>query len=263
MESNYQCKNCGHSYSGNFCNYCGQKRIAERWTLKKLINNAATAIFNLEKGFFYTFKKLLIQPGKVIQEYLEGNTVNYANPFRYALIGIAINVFCMLTFGVWDFQVEAMVEIYKDLGIIQTPEKEVEMRGYFKFATKFMNLLPFLLVPFISLSSKIFLERHKLYYAEHFIMNTFMLGQSTIYGALNAIVFYFIPEFFGLMLVLGFSIAAFIYSQIFRDMFGKKQIIGFLLGLVIYCFGFFFFGIFMSIISIIVVIGALIYKALT
>ena len=94
-------------------------------------------------------------------------------------------------------------------------------------------------------------------------MNTFMLGQSTIYGALNAVVFYFIPEFFGLMLVLGFSIAAFIYSQIFRDMFGKKQIVGFLLGLVIYCFGFFFFGIFMSIISVIVVIGALIYKALT
>ncbi len=237
----HQCKNCNHSYEGYFCSHCGQKRIEERWTLKKLTNQAAAAIFNFEKGYFYTFRKLLTNPGEVVQNFLNGNTVNYSNPFRYTLIGIAINIFFVLSLGIWELQVDATIETYRELGIISSAEKEATMRDQMQFFTKFMNVLPFLMVPFIALVSMLFLRKHKLFYAEHFIMNTFLLGQATLYGILNLILIYFIPDLLSFMPLIGFLIAALVYSQIFHHMFNINYIKGFFLGFLIYIIGFVLF----------------------
>ncbi|WP_109299671.1 DUF3667 domain-containing protein [Aquimarina sp. AU474] len=260
-ELNHQCKNCEHQYQGEYCNQCGQKRIIERWTIKKLFNNALTAVLNLEKGYFYTFNRLLVNPGEVVENYLNGNTVKYSNPFRYALIGIAISIFFIFTLGVWDLQVDGMVEMYRNLGIIQNDADELVMRERMGIGTKFMNFLPFFMIPFISLSSKLFLERYKLYYAEHFIMNTLLLGQATLYGVLVSISIYFLPDYISLIFVLGILIAAFVYCKMFHHLFKISYVKGFFLGLLIYLFGYMFFIIFVSIITVIAIILSLIFKA--
>lgn len=235
------CKNCGATVQGNFCQHCGQKIIRDRWTMKKLFRSITNAVFNLEKGYFFTFKSLALNPGEVISNYLNGNTIKYSNPFRYALISITVSIFFILSLGVWELQMDQMIESYRSFGIINSDAEEANMRSTMGFVTKFMNFMPFLLLPFISLSSLLFLEKRKLHYAEHFILNAFMLGQSILYGILFSVLVYIFPSLISLQILLGFIIAGLVYSHIFKGMFDKAPIKGFILGFFIYLIGYIFF----------------------
>ena len=135
--------------------------MKDRWTVKLLSRSIVNAIFNLEKGYFFTIKSLTLHPGKVVQDYLNGKTINYTNPFRYALIGIAISIFFTLSLGIWDLQVDQIVDTYRDLGIIKSAEDENNMRGTFGIIPKFMNFIPFLILPFLSFSSWLFFQVNK------------------------------------------------------------------------------------------------------
>lgn len=260
MEEAYSCKNCGTTIQENFCGHCGQKVIKERWTLKKLSKSMVNALFNLERGYFYTFISMAKNPGEVVQNYLNGNTIKYTNPFRYALISMAVSIFIILSLGIWELQVDQIIESYKDFGIINSESDETNARRNIGIVTKFMNIMPFLLLPGISLSSLLFLEKRKLYYAEHFILNTFMLGQSILYGIVFSILVYLFPTLINFQIIIGFLIAAMVYSQIFKDLFKIGYLKGAVLGFLTYLIGFIFFLIMSIIIAIIIgIVGALFF----
>ncbi|MDY8136560.1 DUF3667 domain-containing protein [Aquimarina sp. 2201CG5-10] len=252
MEGSNPCKNCGTVVQQKFCQHCGQKVIHYRWTLKKLSKSFVNAIFNLEKGFFYTFKSLTISPGKVINNYLDGNTVKYTNPFRYALIAIAISTFFILYLGIWKLQIDQTIENYKMLGVIKSEAEEVKLEDSMKFVTKFMNIIPFLIIPFMSLSSILFLQKRALHYAEHLILNTFMIGQSTLYGIVSLFIIYLFPEYVAWLYLIGLLIAALVYSHIFQGMFNKGYIKGLIQGFFIYITGFAFFLLTIGVVTFIV-----------
>jgi len=74
-------------------------------------------------------------------------------------------------------------------------------------------------------------------YTEHFIMNSFVLGQSTMYGILLSTITYFFPSFVGFMMMAGIGLAAIIYSQIFKELYGRKYFAGFISGFYVYLIG--------------------------
>ena len=80
-----------------------------------------------------------------------------------------------------------------------------------------------------------------MYYAEHFIMNTFMLGQATLYGVINLFAVYIFPDLVSAMYLVGVLISSILYSQIFKHMFQFSYPKGFFVGLFIYIIGFMFF----------------------
>lgn len=258
MDTQLLCKNCGQESDQNFCSNCGQKRIEERWNLKKLIRSAFTTIFNIEKGFFYTFRELFLNPGKVVGEYLDGRTMPYTNPFRYVVIAIAISVFLMLSLGVWEFQVDYIIENYKKFGIIDSDKGEADMRTNMKNVTQFMNLMPLALLPFIALSARLFLGKRRLHYAEYFIMVSYLTAQSTLYGVLLTMTIYFYPPLVTSMFAIGIFIASVVYGQAFRELFEKNWGESLALALATYVVGFIFFFLFSIVIGMIIAIIAII-----
>ena len=70
------CKACGEKLTGKFCSTCGQKVIEGRFTMKQIFADALTAVFNVEKGFFFTIIKLYTQPATVVKGYINGITKN-------------------------------------------------------------------------------------------------------------------------------------------------------------------------------------------
>lgn len=263
MEQLNQCKNCQNQFTGKFCNQCGQKWIDWRWNNKKLIVSASSAVFNLEKGFFFTFKNLLLRPGKMVREYLDGKTVNYTNPFRYALLAIAASVFIAFTLGVWDLQVENIVEGYKKIGLIDSKQSELEMKERMSAVAKFINIIPLALLPFIAFTTKMIFSKQRLLYAEYTILTAFVIGQATLYGIISLMITYLFPSLVNLFMGAGFFIAALVYSQIFKTLFDKHYLVGFLLGLISYILGFMIAIVSMMIIGVLLVLIILLFKKFT
>ena len=97
------CKNCHQSFEGNFCNHCGQRKIANRrLQINEVIADFFDNTFNIHKGFFFTLWNLLLKPGKVAQSYIDGQRKAYTNPTRFMVIGLAFQTFIDYWFETTD-----------------------------------------------------------------------------------------------------------------------------------------------------------------
>ena len=67
-----ECLNCGHTLSGHYCSFCGQKAEVRRLNWKSLGEELLHFLTHIEKGFIMISGQLLIRPGVVAHEYLEG-----------------------------------------------------------------------------------------------------------------------------------------------------------------------------------------------
>ena len=63
------CKNCEHTFEGNFCSNCGEpinlKRIDGHYIYHEIEH-----ILHFDKGIFYTIRELLIRPGENIRSFV-------------------------------------------------------------------------------------------------------------------------------------------------------------------------------------------------
>ncbi|MEE4000227.1 DUF3667 domain-containing protein [Tenacibaculum sp. FZY0031] len=81
------CLNCGHPFTNNekFCPECGQKNRGKKITLSIFLRELFAGFFSLDTKFWRTLIPLLISPGKVSKDYIEGKRTTYTNPFRFYL----------------------------------------------------------------------------------------------------------------------------------------------------------------------------------
>jgi recombinational DNA repair protein RecR len=78
-----ECKNCGHKYEGYYCSICRQSADTSRITWKEIIEHFLSVVIDVDKGFFYTVKEMLIRPGKTISDYLQGKRIDHFNPLMF------------------------------------------------------------------------------------------------------------------------------------------------------------------------------------
>lgn len=85
------CKNCDFKFAGKYCPNCSQSATANvRLTFKSITRDFLDTVFNLDKGFIYTFLSLLQQPGFVVRSFINGKRKNFTNPTKYFIIATAI-----------------------------------------------------------------------------------------------------------------------------------------------------------------------------
>lgn len=85
------CKACHlPAGDGKYCKNCSQPVAVKRITLGSIAHEAFHFFTHLDKGFPYTLKKLLKEPGKMQREYLEGVRVKHQKPFSMFLISATI-----------------------------------------------------------------------------------------------------------------------------------------------------------------------------
>lgn len=77
----HTCKSCGTSFSGNYCNHCGEKVIRqEDRELKHILGEFINAVTFADNKLFRTIKTILITPGKLSADFVEGKRRNYMKP---------------------------------------------------------------------------------------------------------------------------------------------------------------------------------------
>lgn len=83
------CLNCGTTLEGKFCHNCGQENLQIRENFGHMMNHAISDYFHFDHQFFHTLKPLLLEPGKLTNEYMAGKRVQYLHPIKmYIFISI-------------------------------------------------------------------------------------------------------------------------------------------------------------------------------
>ena len=80
------CKNCGHIYSGQFCNNCGQPSDTHKLNLHFIWHDLQHAFLHFDKGVLFTAKELFTRPGNSIREFIEGKRVKHFKPISLVII---------------------------------------------------------------------------------------------------------------------------------------------------------------------------------
>lgn len=82
-----ECLNCGTplELSDVYCSYCGQLNTKKSLALTDFIAEFVGSIITYDSRFRFTLRDLLFKPGAITRNYVGGQRLKYANPFRFFL----------------------------------------------------------------------------------------------------------------------------------------------------------------------------------
>jgi len=92
-----KCLNCKLPLIGNenFCPNCGQRNDIRKLNFGNFLNAIFSEFISYDSRFWRTIMVLLLKPGKVSKDYIDGKRAQYANPFRFYLT-VSIVFFLLL-----------------------------------------------------------------------------------------------------------------------------------------------------------------------
>jgi Protein of unknown function (DUF3667) len=209
MQSNL-CKNCNHTFQGNFCSNCGQKATTHDIDFKFIVHEVPHSALHLNKGIFFTIKEMSTRPGKTIKEYIDGKRVNHFPPLTYLLILTSTFIFIkslQFAFG------------YREIAVKRTSEFD-------QFLDKNILFVFLLLVPFYALIYKLFHLKFRFNYWQLLVAQTFVIGHVIFIMLIPQILFFFFPEtrnfLKGYFLLATIAFQIFTYYQLFHESHTKK-----------------------------------------
>ena len=80
------CLNCGAAVTGQYCGQCGQRSTTRLISLWELVRDAFGDLFELDSRLWRTMIPLLVRPGLLTRDYLQGRRARYMPPFRMYLV---------------------------------------------------------------------------------------------------------------------------------------------------------------------------------
>jgi hypothetical protein len=170
-----KCKNCHESITGNFCINCGQKKY-KRIDRKYVWDEVQYTFLHTNKGFLYSVKNIIKNPGKTAREFIEGNRVNHYKPILLAFVLSGISAF--ISFKIIGFK-EIVSEYYSN----QNMNSEF-MSDYVTFTSSYNSIIMLLLIPFFALITKLAFRKWGHNYYEHVIINAYILSFYTLINIL-------------------------------------------------------------------------------
>jgi len=172
------CKNCTTEYEGKYCPQCGQRAKVKRITTKAVFEEMRDRLIHIDSGFLFTFLQLARRPGAMIREFIEGRRAPYTKPIKFLIWATALN-----------FLVFHLVGLDKDIMEAMTQQQGQASAGAKAFQAKFNQyifdhpaIMTFLLIPNIALFSSLFFRKSGFNYAEHFVLNAYLMGAVSLFG---------------------------------------------------------------------------------
>lgn len=95
-----ECLNCGHilDISDKYCANCSQANSTKRLVLKDFLDEFFSSLINYDSKLLATLYTMLVKPGSITRDYINGKRISYTNPFRF-LLSLAFLYFLMVSYG--------------------------------------------------------------------------------------------------------------------------------------------------------------------
>ncbi|WP_297695421.1 DUF3667 domain-containing protein [uncultured Eudoraea sp.] len=174
-ESKY-CRNCGAQVTNKYCENCGQRTSVYKVSFKETINDFIDAAFSLNAPLFITLKQLVVNPGIVLREYLEGKRKKYYKPVAFFILTTVAYLVIRSAIG-FDPFTDTVVQVENT----QNNQLLTKARDFMLFN---INKLLFIFVFTLALFSKLFFsKRYTL--AEYLAISFYLTGIYTLFTTLN------------------------------------------------------------------------------
>jgi hypothetical protein len=191
------CLNCNAplNTTQKFCGECGQKTALKRVNLHDVLHDAIHYFTHADKGIFTLLKSLVLQPGLVAKEYVEGKRKKHFPPLNFFLIVAAIY---LLLGGITSkynatSQRNARANSYQSSQQITMPDnlKQAEgikriqkMANIGRFFSKYSNYVAMLAAPLISFLIWLVYFKGRYNFTEHLVANLYLIGFTNLFRCL-------------------------------------------------------------------------------
>ena len=225
-----KCKNCNTDLSSNFCSNCGQRSSVNKVTFAETFQDFVDATFSFNAPLIRTTKLLLINPGKLFNDYLNGKRKSYYKPVSFFIITTLIYVIIR---SIIDYNPMTTAGVNVDGKILEDAGQ---------FMVKNINNIMFLFVFTLAFFLKLlFYKRNS--FAEFIAISFYAIGVYTLIGLVSMFFlkhigqqYKSIPIFIFLFYVL-FAFASFFNSKSFATII--KLLFAYFLSFLLYSgFGF-------------------------
>ncbi len=85
-EASPNCLNCGTRMRGQYCGHCGQRSRSRLISLWELISDAFGDLLEIDSRLWQTLIPLMLRPGQLTHDYLQGRRARFMPPFRMYLV---------------------------------------------------------------------------------------------------------------------------------------------------------------------------------
>jgi hypothetical protein len=104
------CLNCGIVVQGRYCQNCGQENVVPKETFWHMVTHFFNDITHFDSNFFHTIHHLVLKPGFLSKEYMNGRRASYLHPIKMYVFTSAI--FFLLFFSL--FKTKDAIKITTD-----------------------------------------------------------------------------------------------------------------------------------------------------
>ncbi len=172
------CKNCAQEFEGNYCPACGQKSSTRRFSTKIVFAELVDKLLPLDQGILFTSKHLITRPGAMMRDYLDGKRAKFSKPLQFLLLMVAIS---LIFFSQEDF-LSGMKDGMNSSDKSQKPGDQEVSKLVTQWISDYMTALIVGIVPFTALVARWLFRMLDLNFAEHIVINCYLIGGGTLMG---------------------------------------------------------------------------------
>ena len=124
-EKSCKCACCGTEYTGNYCPRCGQASVVGRFSFRKALALFLDVWDVNNRSVFRSIFDLMLRPGYMIRDYLNGMQAAYLSPFKLFFL---LATFSLIVEKGFTFDIEKYEKKYTDSSVDKTiePNKATE-----------------------------------------------------------------------------------------------------------------------------------------
>ena len=166
------CKNCESELNGKFCNNCGQRTSVGKVTFKETFQDFMDMVFSVNAPLMLTLKMLIVNPGKLFREYLNGKRKKYYKPVAFFILSTVVYLILISILNYNPFSNLASAgDVSKDFDLLLNQANE--------FMAQNMNNFLFVFVFSFGILLKLFFyKRYSL--IEYIAVSFYLVGVFTI-----------------------------------------------------------------------------------
>ena len=210
------CKNCEHTFQGNFCNHCGQKSKTTRLNWGYLKDEIEYTFLHINKGFLYSIKQIITRPGDTAREFIEGKRVHHYKPILMVFVLAGLNGF-LTSFLKIDKEILSVAKVSS-----KNKEFQENFLKMYEWIFSHYALIELAFIPFLSLFSWIAFKKYGYNYIENIIINSFASSQRLIFGVITFPLMYFanpkyVMSISSILYIPILGLTTWFYLQLYKD----------------------------------------------
>lgn len=215
------CQNCNEIITASFCGNCGQKKY-KRIDRKYVSDEIQYTFLHTNKGFLYSVKNIIKNPGKTARDFIDGNRVNHYKPILLGFVLSGISAFI-------SFKIIGLSKVISELYASDKRLNSQAMNDYMTVTNSYNSIIMLMLIPFFALCSKLAFRKWGHNYYEHVVMNAFVLCFYTLFNIIIIYpIMYFLKDnpssiifFSGISMLLSPLMLVWFFNEFYK---GKKVI---------------------------------------